>query len=83
MIPTSLGYTKADSVADALSALGEDAKLLAGGHSLLPSLKLRLNEVDKLIDISQIEALQQISLEGDALHIGAAVPMPPLPDQIW
>ncbi len=72
MIPTSLGYTKADSVADALSALDEDAKLLAGGHSLLPALKLRLNEVDKLIDISQIEALQQISLDGGTLSIGAA-----------
>lgn len=72
MISTSFEYTRADSVEDALQALNEDTKLLAGGHSLIPALKLRLNRVDTLIDISQIKSLQDISMQGNELVIGAA-----------
>jgi len=73
MIPTSFAYKRASSVAEAISLLsaGEDAKLLAGGHSLLPSMKLRLNEAGTLIDIGQLNELRYIDASGGMLRIGA------------
>lgn len=74
MIPSSFEYHKANSVEEAiqlLSSSGEDAKLLAGGHSLIPTLKLRLNDPDHLIDISKIDALKSITVSDGHLHIGA------------
>ena len=71
MIPTSFNYTKASSLSDALNALNDDSKILAGGHSLIPALKLRLNETDTLIDISKLSELQGISMDGNDLLIGA------------
>jgi aerobic carbon-monoxide dehydrogenase medium subunit len=74
MIPAQFEYETADSVSQALALLagyGEDAKLLAGGHSLLPMMKLRLATPAVLIDIARIDELAGIRAEGDELVIGA------------
>lgn len=70
MWPQQFDYQRADSIEGALAAIGENGKFLAGGHSLLPAMKLRLSTPDQLVDISRIDALQGISLNG-ALSIGA------------
>ena len=74
MIPASFDYEVADSPAHAISLLaehGEDAKLLAGGHSLLPMMKVRLAQPAVLIDIARVTELSGIRLEGDEVVIGA------------
>src|SRR5579859_4763058 len=74
MIPASFDYEVADSAAHALSLLtehGEDAKLLAGGHSLLPMMKVRLAQPAVLIDIARVSELSGIRIEGDEVVIGA------------
>ena len=74
MIPAAFDYEVADSAAHALSLLadyGEDAKLLAGGHSLLPMMKIRLAQPAVLIDIARIPELSGIRAEGAELVIGA------------
>src|SRR5271165_4647596 len=74
MIPASFDYEVAESPAHALSLLaehGEDAKLLAGGHSLLPMMKVRLAQPAVLIDIARVTELSGIHLDGDELVIGA------------
>ena len=74
MIPAAFDYEVADSAAHALSLLaehGEDAKLLAGGHSLLPMMKVRLAQPAVLIDIARVGELSGIRSEGDVLVIGA------------
>ena len=74
MIPTSFDYRRAGSVDEALALLregGEDAKLLAGGHSLIPIMKQRLAEPSLLIDIGGIAELQGISCDGSEISIGA------------
>src|SRR5487761_1210146 len=74
MIPASFDYEVADSAAHALSLLrehGEDAKLLAGGHSLLPMMKVRLAQPTVLIDIARVGELSGIRSEGGELIIGA------------
>jgi carbon-monoxide dehydrogenase medium subunit len=73
MIPASFDYYAPKSVAEAISLLqqhGEDAKILAGGHSLLPAMKLRLAQPSTLIDISGIAELKGISSSG-GIAIGA------------
>jgi len=72
MIPNTFNYIKANSVDEALTALNGDAKILAGGHSLIPTLKLRLNSVETLIDISKIPNLQGIKDNEKSITIGAA-----------
>jgi len=66
-------YKRPASLADAVSALqaAEDGQLLAGGHTLLPTLKQRLARPSDLIDISQIGELSGISVDGDTVTIGA------------
>ena len=66
-------YHKAGSVADAAAALsrGDDAKLLAGGQSLIAALKLRLSAPSDLIDLGGIKELAGIKLEGGGITIGA------------
>jgi len=59
---------------DLLESLGDDAKLLAGGHSLLPMMKLRLAAPSVLIDIGRLTELIGIRADGDELVIGAATP---------
>ncbi|HET9898433.1 MAG TPA: xanthine dehydrogenase family protein subunit M [Streptosporangiaceae bacterium] len=74
MIPAQFDYVAADSAAhaiDLLAAYGGDAKLLAGGHSLLPMMKLRLAAPAVLIDITRATDLAGISADGDELRIGA------------
>ena len=71
MIPTAFDYQRANSVEEALSMLADDTKIIAGGHSLLPAMKLRLSTPAKVIDISRIEALQNIQNDGSDLVIGA------------
>lgn len=74
MIPARFDYVAADSAAHAielLAAHGDDAKVLAGGHSLLPMMKLRLAAPEVLIDIARAKDLAGISVDGDELVIGA------------
>src|SRR5215472_8435839 len=74
MIPAPFEYEAADSAAHALSLLaeyGEDAKLLAGGHSLLPMMKLRLATPAVLVDIGRVGELAGIRADGAELVIGA------------
>ena len=73
MIPVSFDYQKAKSVDDAITALSKgDSKILAGGHSLLPAMKLRLSPPAKLIDIAGITALKGVKEEDGEIVIGAA-----------
>jgi len=77
VIPAAFDYLAPTSVEDALAALaegGDDAKVLAGGQSLLPILRMRLNAPEKVIDLGRIEALRGIRDEGDHLVIGAMTP---------
>ena len=73
MYPEKFDYYRAASVAEALSLLGEhpEAKLLAGGHSLLPVMKLRLADPGVLIDIGRIAELKGITVENGRTRIGA------------
>lgn len=74
MIPASFDYVAPQSLTDALAALaehGDDAKVLAGGQSLLPILRMRLNAPSVVIDLGKVAELQGISDEGDHLVIGA------------
>ncbi len=72
MIPTAFEYQRADSVEDALAKLAASGgKLLAGGHSLVPLMKLRLSEPTTLIDIARIPGLAGIRQVGDGIEIGA------------
>jgi carbon-monoxide dehydrogenase medium subunit len=64
-------YAAPQSVADAVAALGEDAKLLAGGQTLLPTMKQRLAAPTKIVDLGKIAGLAEIKREGDSLVIGA------------
>jgi len=77
VIPAPFEYVAAQSTAhalDLLDSLGDEAKLLAGGHSLLPMMKLRLAAPSALIDIGQLAELRGIRADGDELVIGAATP---------
>ena len=73
MFPAQLTYHRAGSVAEAVQLLSdnEGAKLLAGGHSLLPLMKLRLAAPAVLVDIGRIEALRGISAGNGGITIGA------------
>ena len=75
-VPAPFEYQRASSVAEAVAMLehhGEEARLIAGGHSLLPLMKLRLAAPEVLIDINGVTDLQRISVDGDTLRIGAMV----------
>ena len=74
MIPATFDYVRADSVEEAIALLGEhgpDAKLLAGGHSLIPLMKLRLAEPTVLIDIGRLRELSYIRPVNGHIAIGA------------
>ncbi|MGX7679289.1 FAD binding domain-containing protein [Jatrophihabitans sp. DSM 45814] len=74
MIPAQFDYVRAESAAhtiELLSEHGEDAKLIAGGHSLLPMMKLRLAYPTVLLDVARIAELSYIRLEGSEVAIGA------------
>ena len=77
MIPAAFDYVAPTSVDEALAALaesGDDAKVMAGGQSLLPILRMRLNAPEKVVDLGRIEELRGIREEGDAIVIGAMTP---------
>jgi len=74
VIPAAFEYRRAGSAAEAIGLVGEfgeDAKLLAGGHSLLPLMKLRLAQPSVLIDIGRVSELSYIREEGEVIAIGA------------
>ena len=74
MLPAAFDYVRPGSVDEAVSLLaehGDDAKLLAGGHSLLPLMKLRLASPAVLIDVGRIGGLSFIRDAGDHVAIGA------------
>jgi carbon-monoxide dehydrogenase medium subunit len=73
VIPSAFDYVRADSVDGALAALaehGDEAKLLAGGHSLLPLMKLRLAAPSVVVDIGRLAELSYIRDAGDHVAIG-------------
>ena len=74
VIPAAFDYVRPSSVAEAVSALGaagEDGKILAGGQSLIPVLRLRLAYPSTLVDIGRIPELKGVRDDGDAIVIGA------------
>ncbi len=74
MIPATFDYKRAGSAAEAIALLGEhgdEAKLLAGGHSLLPMMKLRLAVPSVLVDIGPVGDLSYVNDGGDHIAIGA------------
>ena len=77
MIPAEFDYTAPDTLEDAIQAVtdgGEDAKLLAGGHSLLPLMKLRLAAPTLLVDLRKVPGLHGIQRENGTWRIGALTP---------
>ncbi len=74
MIPAAFDYVRAGSADEALSLLaehGDEAKVLAGGHSLIPLMKLRLATPSVLVDVGRVDDLKYIRDEGDHVAIGA------------
>lgn len=75
MKPARFDYQRADSAAEAaavLADLGDDARILAGGQSLMAVLNMRLARPGRLVDISRSRGLAEVSTDGGALHVGAA-----------
>src|SRR5437763_4403667 len=76
MIPPQFDYVKATSVDEAVSALaehGDEAKVLAGGQSLIPLLRLRLAYPGTLVDVGDVAEMRGVREDGDSIVIGAAV----------
>jgi carbon-monoxide dehydrogenase medium subunit len=74
MIPTNFEYFAPTTIDEALKLLdkhGDDCKILSGGHSLIPILKLRLAAPAVIIDIGRIKELKQIKIDGNTIRIGA------------
>lgn len=74
MIPAAFEYVRPTSVSDAVSALtdgGEDAKVLAGGQSLIPVLRLRMAYPSVVVDVGRIDEMRGVRDDGDAIVIGA------------
>jgi carbon-monoxide dehydrogenase medium subunit len=74
MIPAKFDYLAPTTLEEALTALaehGDDAKIIAGGQSLLPVLRMRLNAPEIVIDLGRIDALRGVRDDGDAIVIGA------------
>jgi len=74
VIPAAFEYARAGSVQEAselLAKFGEDAKVLAGGHSLIPLMRLRLAQPSALVDINNVKELSYIARENGKLRIGA------------
>ena len=73
-VPAPFDYRRASSVDDALRLLrelGPEARLVAGGHSLIPMMKLRLARPEMLIDINDLDELRGIKVEGSEIVVGA------------
>jgi carbon-monoxide dehydrogenase medium subunit len=77
MIPAAFDYkapTSLDEALQLLASAGDDAKIIAGGQSLLPVMKLRLAAPELLIDLAKIDSLRGVRDDGDAIVIGAMTP---------
>jgi carbon-monoxide dehydrogenase medium subunit len=73
-VPAPFEYERATSVEDAIARLrrlGPEARVIAGGHSLLPMMKLRLAAPEHLVDVNDLDELDYVRVEGDAIRIGA------------
>lgn len=76
MIPAAFEYYRPKDMASVLSILeehGDDARVMAGGHSLIPMMKLRMADVPHLIDLQDVGGMSAIDIAGDSIHIGALV----------
>ncbi len=76
MIPAAFEYYRPKDMAGVLSILdehGDDARVMAGGHSLIPMMKLRMAEVPHLIDLQDVDGLSGIEIGADAIRLGAMV----------
>lgn len=74
MIPASFDYSAPSTIEEALKLLqeiGDEAKILAGGHSLIPMMKLRFAEPEHLVDLNNIPGLSNVSIDNNTLTIGA------------
>ncbi|MGH9853747.1 MAG: FAD binding domain-containing protein, partial [Blastocatellia bacterium] len=74
MIPNNFEYFAPKTIEEALKLVdkyGEDCKILSGGHSLIPILKLRLAAPAVIVDIGRIEKLKTIKVDGDTIRIAA------------
>lgn len=74
MVPGAFNYYRPDTVDDVIGLLGEwgdDARVIAGGHSLIPVMKQRLSDISHLIDLGGVEALKGIIIDGGTVTIGA------------
>jgi carbon-monoxide dehydrogenase medium subunit len=77
MKAANFAYHRPETVKEAATLLdeyGDDAKILAGGQSLVPMLAMRLTSFENLVDISRVAELQSIDLEDDVVRIGAGTP---------
>ena len=73
-VPAPFDYRRATSVDDAialLKELGPESRVIAGGHSLLPMMKLRLAAPEHLVDINDLSDLAYVRREGDEIRVGA------------
>ncbi|MGQ0565812.1 MAG: FAD binding domain-containing protein [Gemmobacter sp.] len=76
MIPGAFAYHRPPDIAGALGLLaehGDTARVIAGGHSLIPMMKLRMTAIDHLVDLQDIAALRGITVSGGLIEIGAMV----------
>ena len=74
MIPGSFDYHRPETVADAVALLvryGDEARAIAGGHSLIPMMKLRMTDIAHLVDLQAIGDMKGISVDGGVVTIGA------------
>jgi carbon-monoxide dehydrogenase medium subunit len=71
MRPAEFEYHRPGSLDEALALLGEESRPLAGGHSLLPLMKMRLSTPEALVDLAEVPGLDEISEDGDGLRVGA------------
>jgi carbon-monoxide dehydrogenase small subunit len=75
MTPPPLRYLRPGTVEQAVASLGARSRPLAGGQSLMPLLNLRQRDLSRVVDLSAIEELQRLTIDGDVLVIGAGVTM--------
>src|SRR5680860_862965 len=74
MIPASFDYHRPSDVKEAVKLIvkyGSDARVIAGGHSLIPMMKLRMTDIHHLVDLQDIKDLRGIKITGGEVHIGA------------
>ncbi|MEP2919189.1 MAG: xanthine dehydrogenase family protein subunit M [Sulfitobacter sp.] len=85
MIPVEFDYYRPKDMAGVLSLLeehGDDARVMAGGHSLIPMMKLRMADVPHLIDLQDVGGLSDIEITGDTIKLGALVTQADIIDHV-